>query len=90
MKTNHPDIIGQKAMIESSGSATQKNGQPYTQKWVMIIYTFSNHVRIASTFIPELHLSYAFFFIFSEKTGKITEIREYYNTVLTQEVFKNN
>ena len=34
MKTNELDIVGLKAIAECSGFATQKNGQPYRQRYV--------------------------------------------------------
>jgi hypothetical protein len=32
MKMNNFDIIGQKLILEASGSATQKNGKPYNNR----------------------------------------------------------
>jgi hypothetical protein len=34
MKINELDIIGNKAIFESSGTATQKNGKPYNNRFV--------------------------------------------------------
>ncbi|KAJ7176212.1 hypothetical protein C8R43DRAFT_914101 [Mycena crocata] len=59
------DIVGNKAIVEAYGEATQLNGNPYNNR-------------------------YAWFFIFSEETGKIVEIREYIDTALVQEVQQTN
>ncbi|KAJ7706950.1 hypothetical protein B0H17DRAFT_573465 [Mycena rosella] len=63
MNVTSVDVIGNKAFVEWNGEATQLNGAPYNNIWVLI---------------------------FSEKTGKIVEIREYLDTALVQEVVQTN
>jgi hypothetical protein len=36
MKIDSLDVVGQKAIIESTGSAMQKNGKPYNNKYAVV------------------------------------------------------
>src|SRR5260370_37760895 len=89
MKTNHPDIIGQKVMIESSGSATQKNGQPYTQKWVMIIYSFSNHIMFVLRVRLFLSCTSATHFS-SSSLRKLGRLQRFENTIIPYSLKKSS
>jgi hypothetical protein len=40
MVVDEMDIIGLKAIVECSGYATQKNGKPYNNKWVLFFPGF--------------------------------------------------
>ncbi|PQE11314.1 hypothetical protein CJF31_00001133 [Rutstroemia sp. NJR-2017a BVV2] len=48
MKSNTMDIIGQKAIIEASGTAKQKNGKPYNNRfcWIFIFNEAGKIVEI--------------------------------------------
>ncbi|KAJ7482286.1 hypothetical protein B0H11DRAFT_1915211 [Mycena galericulata] len=75
------DVIGNKAIVEAYGKATQANGNPYNNKCEHALDLFT---------VSDDSYSYAWFLIFSEETGKIVEIREYLNTALVQEVAQTN